>query len=229
LNPLISKALSEGRSVLLEPEAKELCSSYGIPTPRFKVASSPAEAVEAAKSIGLPVVVKIVSKDILHKSDVGCVELNVNTYQGVEEAYRRVVENALRHNPNAEVRGVLVEEMLPRGVEVAVGSIRDLEFGPAVMFGLGGVFIEVLRDVTFRVAPVSEEEAEEMIAEVKGFKVLTGYRGAEPVDLKCIAKIIAKVSEMVLENEEISQLDLNPIMAWSSGAKVADARVILSV
>ncbi len=227
MNPIISKALSEGRSMLLEPEAKELCSQYGIPVPEFKVAKSVNEAIRAAREIGFPVVVKIVSKDIIHKSDVGCVVVGVYSPEEVERAYERVISNALRHNPRAEIKGVLIEEMLPKGVEVAVGGIRDLEFGPAIMFGLGGIFIEVLRDVTFRVAPVSEAEAEEMIREIKGFKILQGYRGLEAVSIEALIKIIVGASKLMVENEEISQLDLNPIIAWSQGAKAADARIIL--
>jgi len=228
LNPIISRALSEGRTALLEPEAKELCSQYGIPVPKSRLAKSLEEAIRAAQEIGFPVAVKIVSEDILHKSDVGCVVVGVRSEEELEAAYRRVVGNALRFNPRASIRGVLVEEAVPKGVEVAVGGLRDPEFGPAIMFGLGGVFIEILRDVSFRVAPVSEEEAEEMMREVRGFKILQGYRGSEAVDLKALVKIIVGVSKMMVENEEISQMDLNPIIASRHGAKAVDARVILS-
>jgi len=228
LNPIISRALSEGRTVLLEPEAKELCSQYEIPVPRSRLAKSLDEAIKAAQEIGFPVVVKIVSEDILHKSDAGCVVVGVSDVKELEVAYEKVVSNALRFNPRASIRGVLVEEMVPKGVEVAVGGLRDPELGPAVMFGLGGVFIEVLRDVSFRVAPVSEEEAEEMMREIRGFKILQGYRGSEAVDLKALVKIIVNASKMMAENEEISQLDLNPIIASKHGAKAVDARVILS-
>lgn len=228
MNPIIARALNEGRDLLLEPEAKELCSSYGIPVPKLKIARSIEEAVKAAEEIGLPVVVKVVSKDIVHKSDAGCVIVGVTDLKGVEEAYRKIMENALKFNPRAEIKGVLIEEMVSKGVEVAIGGLRDVEFGPVVMFGLGGIFIEVLRDVTFRVAPLSEADAEEMIREVKGFKLLEGYRGMEPVNLKSIIDIILKVSRMIVENELISQIDLNPVIAHKQGAKVVDARVILS-
>jgi len=228
LNPVIDRALSEGRTVLLEPEAKELCTQYGIPVPRSRLAKSLEEAVKAAQEIGFPVVIKIVSEDILHKSDAGCVIVGVGDVRELEAAHERVVNNALKFNPRASIRGVLVEEMIPKGVEVAVGGLRDPEFGPAVMFGLGGIFIEVMRDVSFRVAPVSEEEAEEMIREIRGFKVLQGYRGSEAADLKALVKIIVGASRMMVENEEISQLDLNPIIASKHGAKAVDARVILS-
>jgi acetyl-CoA synthetase (ADP-forming) len=228
LNPIISKALSEGRTVLLEPEAKEFCSQYGIPVPKSRLVKGLDEAIKAAQEIGFPVVVKIVSEDILHKSDVGCVIVGVRDVKGLKVAYEMVMDNALKFNPRASIRGVLVEEMVPKGVEVAVGGLRDPEFGPAIMFGLGGIFIEVMKDVSFRIAPVSEEEAEEMMKEVKGFKILQGYRGSEAVDLKSLVKIIVNASKMMVENEEINQLDLNPIIASRQGAKAVDARVILS-
>lgn len=227
MNPIISKALSEGRTVLLEPEAKKLCSQYGIPVPKSKLVKSLDEAIKAAQEIGFPVVVKIVSEDILHKSDVGCVIVGVRDVEGLKAAYEMVMDNALKFNPKASIRGVLVEEMVSKGVEVAVGGLRDPEFGPAIMFGLGGIFIEILKDVSFRIAPVSEE-AEEMMKEVKGFKILQGYRGSEAVDLKALVKIIVSVSKMMVENEEISQLDLNPIITSRQEAKAVDARVILS-
>jgi acetyl-CoA synthetase (ADP-forming) len=228
LNPIIGRALSEGRTTLLEPEAKELCSQYGIPVPRSRLVKSLDEAVKAAQEIGFPVVVKIVSEDIPHKSDAGCVVVGVSDAEGLKAAYKRVVDNALKFNPSASIRGVLVEEVVPKGVEVAVGGLRDPEFGPAVMFGLGGIFIEVMKDVSFRVAPVSEEEAKEMMMEIRGFKILQGYRGSEAVDLEALVKIIVSASKMIVENEEISQLDLNPIIASRQGAKAVDARVILS-
>lgn len=228
MNPIIGRALSEGRTTLLEPEAKELCSQYGIPVPRSRLVKSLDEAVKATQEIGFPVVVKIVSEDIPHKSDAGCVVVGVSDAEGLKAAYKRVVDNALKFNPSASIRGVLVEEVVPKGVEVAVGGLRDPEFGPAVMFGLGGIFIEVMKDVSFRVAPVSEEEAKEMMMEIRGFKILQGYRGSEAVDLEALVKIIVSASKMIVENEEISQLDLNPIIASRQGAKAVDARVILS-
>lgn len=227
MSAIIRRALSEKRSLLLEPEAKELCSLYGLPIPRHKVASSLEEAVRAAEDIGFPVVMKIVSKDIIHKSDAGCVLLNVNSKEEVKNAFKTIIDNALKFNPKAEIRGVLVEEMLPKGLEVAVGAFRDAEFGPTVMFGLGGIFIEVLKDVTFRVAPITEDEAYEMIREIKGYSILSGYRGQKPADVDSIVEIITGVSRLIIENEEVNQLDLNPIIVWVRGAKIADARIIL--
>ncbi|MEM2168607.1 MAG: acetate--CoA ligase family protein [Candidatus Bathyarchaeia archaeon] len=228
MNPIIEKALNEGRFILLETEAKDLCASYGLPVPKYRVALTPEEAVKAAKEIGFPVAMKILSKDIIHKSDAGCVMLGISDDEGVKKAFKLIMENAVKFNPNAKIGGVLVEEMLPSGVEVVVGAIRDPEFGPTIMFGLGGVFIEVMRDVTFRVAPITRSEAEEMIKEIKGYKILEGYRGREPADIEVILEIILGVSKLVVENDEVSQLDLNPIIVWRKGGKAADAKIILA-
>lgn len=228
MNPIINKALKDGRFILLETEAKDLCALYGLPIPKYKIVSTPEEAIKAAKEIGFPVAMKILSKDIIHKSDAGCVVLGISDDEEVKKTFKIIIGNAIRFNPNAEIKGVLVEEMLPKGLEVVVGAIRDPEFGPTVMFGLGGIFIEVMRDITFRVAPITRSEAEEMIREIKGYKILGGYRGQEPVDIEVILEIILGVSRLVVENDEICQLDLNPIIVWRRGGKVADAKIILS-
>lgn len=227
MNSIISQALNEGRTFLLEPEAKKLCSLYGLPVPKYKMVLDVDEALKAAEEIGFPLALKIVSSDILHKSDVGGVVLNVTDREAVEKAYRRIMESVQRFNPKALIKGVMVEEMLPKGLEVAVGALLDAEFGPAIMFGLGGIFIELLRDFTFRVAPITLNEARKMMREVKGYKLLEGYRGSEPADVEAIAEIISKVSNLMVENGEIQQLDLNPIIVWRKGAKIADAKIIL--
>ena len=211
----------------LNPKAKTLCLQYSVPVPKLKVTLNLEEAVRASEEIGFPVVVKIISRDIIHKSDAGCVKLNVENPEAVREAYKQVTENAFKFDSKAKIEGILVEEMLPRGIEVAVGGIKDVEFGPTVMFGLGGVFIEVLKDMSFRVAPISEDEAREMIREVEGFKLLQGYRGIKPVDLNVLVEILVKTSRLLLENPEINQLDFNPIICWNGNAKVADARIII--
>jgi len=217
----------EGRYVLMEPEAKGLCIEYGIPVPRFELARSVEEAVEHAERIGYPVVLKVVSPQVVHKTDVGGVFLNVSNREEVREAYRKVVENTLNRIPSAEIVGVLVEEQVKEGVEVIVGAFRDRQFGPTVMFGLGGVFDEVLDDVSFRVAPVSEADAEEMIREIRGYRKLRGYRGRPPADLEAVKEIILKVSRMVTELREIGEVDLNPIYVYEEGAVAVDVKIIL--
>jgi len=227
LTSVIARARMEGRYVLMEPEAKRLCIEYGIPVPRFELARSVEEAVEHAERIGYPVVLKVVSPQVVHKTDVGGVFLNVSNREEVREAYRKVVENTLNRIPSAEIVGVLVEEQVKEGVEVIVGAFRDRQFGPTVMFGLGGVFVEVLDDVSFRVAPVSEADAEEMIREIRGYRILRGYRGRPPADLEAVKEIILKVSRMVTELREIGEVDLNPIHVYEEGAVAVDVKIIL--
>lgn len=222
-----SQAIKEGRKNLTETEAKAVCMDYGIPVTRSELAENEEEALKLAEKIGFPVVLKIVSPDIIHKSDVGGVIVNLKNAKEVGNAYKQILSNVKKHDANAKIVGMLVQEMAPASTEVIVGSIKDPQFGPALMFGLGGVFVEVLKDVTFRIAPVNEEEAHEMIEEVKAYPLLKGYRGSPPADINAIVKIILATSKLVMEHEEIKELDLNPIMVYEKGAKAADARIIL--
>ncbi len=224
---VFAQARKERRKYLLEPEAKIVCMEYGIPVTRFKVALTQDEASGFADQIGYPVVLKIVSPDILHKWDLGGVILNLKNTNDVKNAYDKILENAKRHKPDAKIVGVLVQEMAPSSTEVIVGSIKDPQFGPALMFGLGGVFVEVLKDVTFRIAPITETDAREMITEVKGYPILKGYRGQPPADINAIVEILMNTSRLVIDHMEIKELDLNPIMVYENGAKTVDARIIL--
>ena len=224
---IFSQAAKEGRKSLLETEAKTLCMEYDIPVTRFKLAKDEEEAAKYATAIGFPIVLKIVSPDIVHKSDVGGVIVGIKNLRHVRTGYRQIVKNVKKHNPDAKIVGILVQEMAPSGTEVIVGSIKDPQFGPAIMFGLGGVFVEVLKDVTFRIAPITEDEAAEMISEVKAYPLLKGYRNTPPADLKAITKILVNTSRLVTEHPEIRELDLNPIMVYEKGAKAVDARIIL--
>jgi len=212
---------------LLETEAKTVCMEYGIPVTEFKLAKSEAEAVEFADEIGYPVVLKIVSLDIVHKSDVGGVMVDLKDAMSVRNAYNQILENVMRHDAKARITGILIQEMAPSSTEVIVGAIKDPQFGPAIMFGLGGIFVEVLKDVTFRIAPITEDEACEMISEVKAYPLLKGYRNTPPADLEAIAKILLNTSRLVTDHSEIKELDLNPIMVYEKGAKTVDARIIL--
>ncbi len=224
---VFAQARKERRKYLLEPEAKIVCMEYGIPVTRFKVALTQDEASKFADQIGYPVVLKIVSPDILHKWDLGGVILNLKNTTDVKNAYDKILENVKRHKPDAKIVGVLVQEMAPSSTEVIVGSIKDPQFGPALMFGLGGVFVEVLKDVTFRIAPITETDAREMMTEVKGYPILKGYRGQPPADIDAIVEILMNTSRLVIDHMEIKELDLNPIMVYENGAKTVDARIIL--
>jgi acetate---CoA ligase (ADP-forming) subunit beta len=224
---IIAKARREGRKVLLEPEAKTICSEYGITVTEFKVAKSEKQAVAIAEKSGFPVVLKVISPDIIHKSDVGGVMVNLKNKEEVISAYRKILENAKVAKSDARIVGVLVEEMAKQATEVIIGAVKDPQFGPTLMFGLGGIFVELLKDVTFRVAPISEAEAAEMIVGVRAFPLLNGYRNSPPVDVKSIVNLLVNVSKLVMEHPEIKELDLNPVMAYPDGAKTVDARIIL--
>jgi acetyl-CoA synthetase (ADP-forming) len=173
------------------------------------------------------VVLKIVSPDILHKSDAGGVFVNLNSIDEVRSAYVKVLENAKKFNPAVRVTGVLVQEMAPKSTEVIVGAVKDSQFGQTLMFGLGGIFVELLKDVTLRIAPITEAEAVEMITGVKAYPILKGYRNTLPVDVDAIMAILLSTSRLVMENPEIKELDLNPVMVYEKGAKTVDARIIL--
>jgi len=224
---LFSQARKEGRKSLLETEAKAVCIEYGIPVTKFELAKSEAQAVKFAEKIGYPVVLKIVSPDVVHKSDVGGVAVNLKDSKSVREAYSQILKNVKKHNAKAKIVGVLVQEMAPQSTEVIVGVTKDPQFGPAIMFGLGGIFVEVLKDVTFRIAPITEDEAREMITEVKAYPLLKGYRNSPPVDIAAIVGILLKTSKLAMEHQEIKELDLNPVMVYEKGAKTVDARIIL--
>ncbi|MCS7368589.1 MAG: acetate--CoA ligase family protein [archaeon GBS-70-058] len=224
---IIENALKEGRKYLMEHEAKSICQQYGMSVTRFKVAKDLNEALNYAKEIGYPVVFKIVSPDIIHKSDVGGVIVNIKNEEEAINAYKRIMENIARNKPDARIVGILVQEMAPAGLEVIVGAIKDPQFGHTVMFGLGGIFVEILKDVTFRITPLTIEDAMEMIREIKGYPLLKGYRGQPPADENTIIDIIMKTSKLLTDFPQISQLDLNPIFVYEKGAKIVDARIIL--
>lgn len=224
---IILEASKNGRKHLLETEAKTICKEYGIPVTKFELAKNRMEAVKFAEKIGYPVVLKIVSPNVIHKSDVNGVILNVKDAQEVQNAYDKIINSVKRHRPDAEIVGILVQEMAPQSTEVIVGATKDPQFGPTLMFGLGGIFVEILKDVTFRIAPVTEDEAREMITEVKAYPLLKGYRNRPAADIETIVKILLNTSRLVMKHQEIKELDLNPIMVYEKGAKTVDARIIL--
>jgi acyl-CoA synthetase (NDP forming) len=223
----LSQVCKEGRKSLLETEAKTVCMEYGIPVTKFELARSEEEAVKFANAIGFPTVLKIVSSDIIHKSDIGGVIVGLKNADDVRHGYNQILQNVKKYNPKARIAGVLVQEMAPPSTEVIVGAIKDPQFGPAVMFGLGGVFVEVLKDVTFRIAPITEDDACDMISEVKAYPLLKGYRNTPPADLEAIEKILLSTSRLVTDYMEIKELDLNPVIVYEKGAKTVDARIIL--
>ncbi len=224
---IIAQAQKEGRKALLEPEAKTICMEYGIPVTKFNVAKSAKEAAEFAEQTGFPVVLKIVSPDIIHKSEAKGVMVNLKNAEEVNSSYEKILENAKNYNPKAKIVGVLVQEMAPQSTEVIVGAVKDATFGQTLMFGLGGIFVELLKDVAFRVAPITEQEALEMVTGVKAFPLLKGYRNTPSADIQAIVDVLLNTSRLVMEHPEIKELDLNPVMAYEKGAKTVDARIIL--
>ena len=228
---IIAEARRAGREALTEMEAKNLFAAYGLPVTKDKLAKTENDAVMFAKEIGFPVVLKIVSPDILHKSDAGGVKVNLKDEEAVRGAFRTILENARRYKADADIHGVLVCEMAPAGTEVICGSVNDPTFGPTVMFGLGGIFVEVLKDVTFRVAPISQESAMAMLPEIRCFPILQGARGEQKRDQKALAAVLSRLSQLVSElEEEIAETDANPVLLYEEGkgCRLVDARVILT-
>ena len=224
---IFEKVKAEGRKFLLEHEAKTVCKEYGIPITALKIAKNAEDAVKFSEEMNCTTVFKIVSPDVNHKFDVGGVILNINGKEEAKNAYHKILENVKNHKPNARIDGVLVQEMAPCATEVIVGAIKDPQFGPTLMFGFGGTFVEVMKDVSFRIAPITEEEAKEMISEVKAYPILQGYRGQPPADIDTLAKILLNTSRLIMDYPEIKELDLNPVMVYKKGAKTVDARIIL--
>lgn len=224
---IIEEARREGRIKLLEHEALAVMEAYGIPVPRYCLATSRDEAGKCASIIGKPMAAKIVSPDIVHKSDVGGVVLGVAGREGAVEAFDRILENIGRNAPNARVVGVLYQEMAPSGLEVFVGGKRDPSFGPIVVFGLGGVFVEALRDVAISLAPTNKCRAMRMLGSIKARRLLEGYRGMAPRDKEAIADAIVKISSLVSNHPSIAEVDVNPLIAYDRGVLAVDARIIL--
>jgi len=224
---ILGKARQEKRTLLTEIESKELLKAAKIPVVETKLATSKTEAMELAKKMGFPVVMKIVSPDVVHKSDAGGVKLNILNATQVGKAYSEILASVKKHYPKAKIVGVTVQKMAKQGIEVIIGMTKDAQFGPVIMFGLGGILVEVLKDVSFRIVPMTKRDAGEMITEIKGFPILKGYRGQDPADVPYLEELIVKVSDFVDKNPEIKELDLNPVFAYKSGALAVDARIIL--
>ena len=224
---VVAQARTEGRTLLNEVEAKQAIIDAGIPATVTTLATSADEARKQADEMGYPVVLKIVSNDIAHKSDVGGVKLNLQNGDEVAAAYDEIIANAKKAEPNANILGVSVQQMAKSGTEVIVGMTTDPQFGPVMMFGLGGVMVEVLKDVAFRVVPLTEKDAHDMITDIKGKAILDGVRGQPPADLDALAGAILKVSEFVQAHPEVKELDLNPVFAYDKGALAVDARILI--
>jgi acyl-CoA synthetase (NDP forming) len=224
---IVEKARQESRTVLTEIESKDLLRSLGIPTTQMMLATSKEEAVAMGNKIGYPCVLKVSSQDISHKSDAGGVKVGLADADAVAEAWDAIMASCKVYNPAAVIEGVTVQDMAKPGVEVIVGMATDPQFGPVLMFGLGGVWVEVLKDVSFKLAPLTRGDAAKAVTEIKAARLLEGFRGSEPVDKAALEDILMRVSEFVAKTPEVKEMDLNPIFAYSKGAMAVDARVIL--
>jgi acetyl-CoA synthetase (ADP-forming) len=227
IDEIFQAAKAENRNFLFEHEAKMLCSLYGVPITKIEVVKTEDAAVEAAKKIGFPIVIKIVSPQVLHKSDAGGVIVGINDEKGIREGYQKIIANIKKNVPSAVIEGILVQEMAPKGTEIIIGSTVDPTFGPTIMFGLGGIFVEILKDVSFRLAPITKDDAWEMLDEIKAKKILDGARGMPKADKETIVSTLLAVSKMLTECPEIKELDMNPIIVYEKGARAVDARIIL--
>ena len=211
---------------ILEPKAVELLREYGLPYPRNSFVSDKTQIKAAVAYTGLPAVMKIVSQDILHKSDVGGVITGINSLPEAMAAYDRIVESTAAHVPDAKIAGVHICSMADKGEEVIISTIQDDVFGPAVMVGLGGVFVEILKDVSFRICPIGMEDALEMLSELRGYPILSGARNRQQLDINELAKMLVAISRMALEHREISVIELNPVRVYPDRVLVLDARML---
>ncbi|MEM2478163.1 MAG: acetate--CoA ligase family protein [Thermoproteota archaeon] len=214
---IIGMAEAEGRVSLSQEEAFQIASAYGIPVPKSILAKSAREACEIAESIGYPVAIKVASPDILHKTDMGCVILNVNSCEEVSRAYELVVNRARVLMPQARVLGAIVQKMVPSGREVIIGAIRDPQFGPLMMFGLGGIYVNFLRDVSYRLAPLTISDAMEMISETKAYTLLKGVRGEPPADFRSLVDVMIRISQFMCYFKDVVEMEINPLMVYEEG------------
>lgn len=223
ISELLKKKLESNQTVLTEFESKELLKEIGIAIPAQKLTSTKEETVLAAKNIGFPVVLKLMAEDIVHKSDTGAVKLNIKNEEETTNAFEELMKI-----PSQAEKLISVQKMADEPItELILGMTTDAQFGPALMFGIGGILVELLEDVSFRIAPITEYDAREMIKEIKGFPILDGYRGKPKADIDAIVQTLLKVSELVIKHEEIYEMDLNPVFIYDKGLICVDARIIL--
>ena len=224
---ILEQARREKRAFLNEIESKEFMQEAGVPVTQAVLATSEEEVAALASKLGFPVALKVMSNDIVHKSDAGGVKLGLKDGEEAKSAYREIMASAKQYNPDAVIQGVSVQQMARPGQEVIIGMTRDAQFGPVLMFGIGGVMVEVMKDVSFRLVPLKPADAAEMVREIKGYPLLDGFRGSEPCDVPYLEQMLLGLSAFIEQHPEIKELDLNPVFAYKEGAMVVDARVIL--
>ena len=220
---LLTSKINSNLLVLTEFESKELLKEIGIQVPEHRLVSTKEETISAAEQIGFPIVLKLMAEDVVHKSDTGAVKLNLKSREEVEQAFEDLMKI-----PSQSEKKVSVQKMADEPItELIIGMTTDPQFGPALMFGIGGILVELLEDVSFRIAPITEYDAKEMIHEIKGFPILDGYRGKPKADIDAIVKVLLKISDLVVKHEEIHEMDLNPVFIYGNKLICVDARIIL--
>ena len=239
-NKIVSDALASQRKenlksnnqknkiCLIEPQAKELLNIFGINMPEMKLTATIEDAQTTAKAMGFPVALKVVSPDIVHKSDAGGVETKIKDIKSLKTCYENIINNVKTNLPDAVIKGILVEKMAPVSTELIIGALKDPQFGPVVMFGLGGIFVEAIGDVSFRLAPINEREALDMIKETKAFPILNGFRSKQALDIYTAAKTVLSVSKIITKIDHIEEIDLNPVLVYPNGIVAVDAKIILA-
>src|SRR6266568_2778191 len=226
---IIGRARQAGLTNLSQTDAMSLLSAYGLPAIKTEFARTKQQVVALARKIGLPVAMKIVSPDVVHKTDIGAVKLDLNNEKDVGEAFEEILKNVKTNSPGARIEGVLLQNYVTSGTETIIGIHRDPKFGPLLMFGLGGIYVEAYRDVSFRLGPIRELGARNMIQQTRGGKILEGFRGQPPRDVEAIAECIERLSQLAMDVEDVLELDVNPLLAFEKGCKAVDARVIIAL
>ncbi len=224
---IFERVRNESRKNLTEFESREVLTHYGIPVVKGEIADSFEKAATIANKIGYPVVLKVISKDIIHKTDAGGVVLDVKNEKELKIGYNQILRSVKLYKPTAEIDGIFVQEMISGGYEVIIGGKADQTFGHVVLFGFGGIFVEIFGDVSFRIVPITKEDAVDMIDEIKAMKILKGYRGRKPADMDALTSLLLKTSKMLQENSQIRELDINPVFALHDKAIAGDARIII--
>ena len=227
IKQIIEKAKSEDRNFLTEIEAKQVFKEAGLQVTDTRLATNKKDAIAMSTEMGFPVVLKIVSPDILHKTEANGVKLNLKTADDVAKAFDEIMVSAKEKFPNANIHGVAVQGMAKSGLEIIIGMTLDTQFGPVLMFGLGGIFVEVMKDVSFGITPLMKRDADEMIRSIKGYPLLNGFRGAPKIDVANLESWLLKLSDFAQTYPAVKEFDLNPIFAYAQGAMVVDARIIL--
>lgn len=210
---------------LNEFSSKNILEDYGLPTGEYYLAKNEEDVIRFSNELGYPIVLKIVSDQIIHKTEAKGIKLNLKNEDEVIKAYNEILDNAQKYDEKAVIDGILVSKMVPGGVEVIIGGLHDVQFGPVIMFGLGGVFVEVFKDVQFRMAPINKSEAMNLIESIKAYPMLTGFRGMEPVNLEALAELLVQTGNLIYENKNIKEIDLNPVICYEGNVQVLDASI----